>query len=168
MGSHEKIQIENLHGLRRSHTCGELRPEHAGANVVLMGWVNRRRDFGPLTFVDLRDRAGIVQVVVDEERSPEMHRRAKQLRPEYVVAVEGKVVMRDPDKQNPNMMTGKVEVIAQKIHALSDARTPPFEIGSEKASEDLRLKYRYLDLRSPRMQRNIRVRHEVTFATRRY
>jgi aspartyl-tRNA synthetase len=167
MGSNEK-QFEEIGDLKRTHTCGELRPEHAGANVVLMGWVNRRRDFGPLTFVDLRDRAGVVQVVVDEERSPEMHRRAKQLRPEYVVAVEGKIVMRDPDKQNPNMTTGKVEVIAQKIHALSDARTPPFEIGSDKASEDLRLKYRYLDLRSSRMQRNLRVRHEVTFATRRY
>src|SRR5687768_1714196 len=134
MGSHEKIQIENLQGLRRTHTCGELRPEHAGAQAVLMGWVNRRRDFGPLTFVDLRDRAGVCQIVVDEERNPEAHGLAKSLRSEWVVAVEGKVVMRDPDKQNPQMETGRVEVIASKIHILSDARTPPFEIGGEKAS----------------------------------
>jgi aspartyl-tRNA synthetase len=168
MGSHEKIQIENLQGLRRTHTCGELRPEHAGAQAVLMGWVNRRRDFGPLTFIDLRDRAGVCQIVVDEERNPEAHGLAKSLRSEWVVAVEGKVVMRDPDKQNPQMDTGRVEVIASKIHILSDARTPPFEIGSEKASEDLRLKYRYLDLRSTRMQRNLKIRHEVAFATRRF
>jgi aspartyl-tRNA synthetase len=163
-----ELQIENLEGMKRTHTCGELRPEHAGAKVTLMGWVNRRRDFGPLTFIDLRDRAGICQVVVDEERNPEAHGRAKHLRAEYVVAVEGKVVMRDIDKQNPNLPTGKIEVIAQRIRVLSDARTPPFEIGGDKASEDLRLKYRYLDLRSARMQRNLRIRHEVTFATRRY
>jgi aspartyl-tRNA synthetase len=167
MGSNEK-QFENLGTLKRTHTCGELRPEHAGAQVVIMGWVNRRRDFGPLTFIDLRDRAGLCQVVVDEERNPEAHRRAKQLRAEYVVAVEGKVVMRDLDKQNSQMPTGKVEVIAQTIRVLSDARTPPFEIGGDKASEDLRLKYRYLDLRSARMQRNLRIRHEATYATRRY
>src|SRR5262249_34881559 len=157
MSSNER-QLENLGNLKRTHTCGELRPEHAGAKTVLTGWVNRRRDFGPLTFIDLRDRAGICQVVVDEERNAEVHRRAKQLRAEYVLVVEGKVVMRDPDKQNPQMTTGKVEVIAQNIHVLSDARTPPFEIGGDKASEDLRLKYRYLDLRSARMQRNIRIR----------
>jgi aspartyl-tRNA synthetase len=163
-----ELQIENLEGMKRTHTCGELRPEHAGANVTLMGWVNRRRDFGPLSFIDLRDRAGVCQVVVDEERNPTAHDCAKHLRAEFVVAVEGKVVMRDIDKQNPNLTTGKIEVIAQRIRVLSDARTPPFEIGSEKANEDLRLKYRYLDLRSARMQRNLRIRHEVTFATRRY
>jgi aspartyl-tRNA synthetase len=167
MASNER-HLENLGTLKRTHTCGELRPEHAGAKVVLMGWVNRRRDFGPLTFIDLRDRAGVCQVVVDEERSPDVHRRAKQLRGEYVIAVEGKVVMRDADKQNPQMATGKVEVIAQQLRVLSDARTPPFEIGGDKASEDLRLKYRYLDLRSARMQKNLRVRHDVTFASRRY
>src|SRR4051812_19480684 len=166
MSSNEKF-LENLGSLKRTHTCGELRPEHAGAKVVLMGWVNRRRDFGPLTFIDLRDRAGVCQVVVDEERNPEAHRKAKTLRSEYVVAIEGKVVMRDLDKQNTQMATGRVEVIASTIHVLSDARTPPFEIGGDKASEDLRLKYRYLDLRSARMQRNLRIRHEVAFATRR-
>ncbi len=168
MGSNNDKQLENLGSLKRTHTCGELRPEHAGDKTVLMGWVNRRRDFGPLTFIDLRDRAGICQVVVDEERNPDAHRRAKQLRTEYVVAIEGKVVMRDAGKQNPQMPTGRVEVIAQSIQVLSDAKTPPFEIGGEKASEDLRLKYRYLDLRSARMQRNLRIRHEVTFATRRF
>jgi aspartyl-tRNA synthetase len=161
-------KLKNLGQLSRTHTCGELRPEHAGAKVVVMGWVNRRRDLGPLTFIDLRDRAGLVQVVVDAERTPEAHALAKSLRPEFVVAVEGKVVMRDADKTNPLMLTGRVEVIAKSIHLLSDAKTPPFEIGSEKANEDLRLKYRYLDLRSARMQKNIRVRHEVAFATRKY
>ena len=91
MGSNGK-QIENLGSLKRTHTCGELRPEHAGARAVVMGWVNRRRDFGPLTFIDLRDRAGVCQVVIDEERNPEAHRRAKLLRTEHVVAIEGKVV----------------------------------------------------------------------------
>jgi aspartyl-tRNA synthetase len=162
------MQIENLEGVKRTHTCGELRPEHAGANITIMGWVNRRRDLGPLTFIDLRDRAGVCQVVLDAERNAEAHAKAKNLRSEYVIAVEGKVVMRDADKQNAQMPTGRVEVIAQRIRVLSEARTPPFEIGSEKASEDLRLKYRYLDLRSARMQRNIRIRHEVTFAARRY
>ncbi len=161
-------KLSNLGDLSRTHTCGEFRPGHAGTKVVVMGWVNRRRDLGPLTFIDLRDRAGMVQVVVDSERSPEAHSLAKSLRPEFVVAVEGKIVMRDADKMNPQMPTGKVEVIATRIRLLSDAKTPPFEIGSEKANEDLRLKYRYLDLRSPRMQRNLRVRHEVAFAARKY
>src|SRR3954469_18870613 len=124
MSSNEKF-LENLGALKRTHTCGELPPEHAGAKVLLMGWANRRRDFGPLTFIDLRDRAGICQVVVDAERNPEAHAKAKNLRGEYVIAVEGKVVMRDVAKQNPQMETGKVEVIAQQIRVLSDARTPP-------------------------------------------
>jgi aspartyl-tRNA synthetase len=159
---------ENLESLKRNHYCGELRPEHAGEMVKLMGWVHRRRDFGPLTFIDLRDREGVVQVVFDEEKNSEAHRRAKDLRSEYVVGVIGKVVMRDKDKVNPNIKTGRIEVIAREIYVLNDARTPPFEIDARGASEEVRLKYRYLDLRRARMQDNIKLRHRAALAVRRY
>jgi aspartyl-tRNA synthetase len=154
--------------MERTHYCGDLRREHVGEHVVLCGWVNRRRDLGPLTFVDLRDRTGICQVVFDEERASEAHRVAKSLRGEYVVVVTGRVAARDTDKQNPHLATGEVEVVAAEVRILSEARTPPFEIGSERVSEDLRLQYRYLDLRGPRMQGNLRVRHDVAMATRGY
>ena len=159
---------ENLESLKRNHYCGELRPEHAGEMVKLMGWVHRRRDFGPLTFIDLRDREGVVQVVFDEEKNSEAHRRAKDLRSEYVVGVVGKVVMRDKDKVNPNIKTGRIEVIAREIYVLNDARTPPFEIDARGASEEVRLKYRYLDLRRAKMQDNIKLRHRAALAVRRY
>ncbi|HJQ69154.1 MAG TPA: aspartate--tRNA ligase [Blastocatellia bacterium] len=159
---------ENLENLKRNHYCGELRPEHAGEMVRLMGWVHRRRDFGPLTFIDMRDREGVVQVVFDEEKNSEAHRRAKELRNEYVVAVVGKVVMRDKEKVNPNIKTGRIEVIAREIYILNDARTPPFEIDARGASEEVRLKYRYLDLRRARMQDNIKLRHRAAIAIRRY
>jgi aspartyl-tRNA synthetase len=133
-----------------------------------MGWIHRRRDFGPLTFVDLRDREGIVQVVFDEEKNADAHRRAKDLRSEYVVAVIGKVVMRDADKLNPNLKTGRVEVKARELYILNEAKTPPFELDSNRASEDVRLKYRYLDLRREKMQYNIRLRHRAALTTRRY
>jgi aspartyl-tRNA synthetase len=135
---------------------------------MLMGWVHRRRDFGPLTFIDLRDRGGIVQVVFDAEKNPESHGRAKDLRNEYVVAIGGKVVMRDKDKVNPNLKSGRVEVIARDLHILNEARTPPFSIESTNASEEVRLKYRYLDLRREKMQYNIKLRHRAALAVRRY
>ncbi len=134
----------------------------------LMGWVHRRRDFGPLTFVDLRDRGGIVQVVFDEEKNAEAHAKAKELRNEYVVAVVGKVVMRDKDKINPNLKTGRIEVKARELYILNDAKTPPFEMDSNRASEEIRLKYRYLDLRREKMQYNIKLRHRAAIAVRRY
>ncbi len=157
-----------LESLKRNHYCGELRPEHAGEMVKLMGWVHRRRDFGPLTFIDLRDREGVVQVVFDEEKNSEAHRRAKDLRSEYVVGVVGKVVMRDKDKVNPNIKTGRIEVIAREIYVLNDARTPAFEIDARGASEEVRLKYRYLDLRRAKMQDNMKLRHRAALAVRRY
>jgi aspartyl-tRNA synthetase len=160
--------LDKLGNLKRTHTSGDLQPEHAGEVVTLMGWVHRRRDFGPLTFIDLRDRAGIVQVVFDEEKNAEAHRRAKELRGEYVIAVIGKVVMRDKEKVNPNLKSGRIEVIARELYILNDARTTPFEIEATKASEDLRLKYRYLDLRRSKMQHNIRLRHRAAIAVRRY
>ncbi|HET9529683.1 MAG TPA: aspartate--tRNA ligase, partial [Blastocatellia bacterium] len=160
--------LDNLGSLKRTHFCGDLRPEHAGENVLLMGWVYRRRDFGPLTFIDLRDRGGIAQVVFDAEKNPEAHGRAKDLRSEYVVAVGGKVVMRDKDKINPNLKSGRVEVIARELYVLNDARTPPFSIESTNPSEEVRLKYRYLDLRREKMQYNIKLRHRAAITVRRY
>ena len=133
-----------------------------------MGWVHKRRDFGPLTFIDLRDREGIVQVVFDEEKNADAHRRAKELRNEYVVAVVGKVLMRDKDKINPNLKSGRIEVKALELYILNDAKTPPFEIDSNKASEEVRLNYRYLDLRREKMQYNIGLRHRAAIAVRRY
>jgi aspartyl-tRNA synthetase len=160
--------LDNLGTLKRTHYCGELRPEHAGEMVRLMGWVHRRRDFGPLTFIDLRDREGIVQVVFDEEKNSEAHARAKELRGEYVVAVVGKVVMRDKDKVNPNIKSGRIEVKALELYILNEAKTPPFEIDTNRASEEVRLKYRYLDLRREKMQYNIRLRHRAAIAVRKY
>ncbi len=160
--------LDNLGTLKRTHYCGELRPEHAGEMVKLMGWVHRRRDFGPLTFVDLRDREGIVQVVFDEDKNGESHARAKELRSEYVVSIVGKVVMRDKDKINPNIKSGRIEVKARELYILNDAKTPPFEIDANRPSEEVRLKYRYLDLRREKMQYNIRLRHRAAIAIRKY
>ena len=134
----------------------------------LMGWVHKRRDFGPLTFIDLRDREGVVQVVFDEEKNADAHRRAKELRNEYVVAIVGKVLMRDKDKLNPNLKSGRIEVKAMELYILNDAKTPPFEIDAGKASEEVRLNYRYLDLRREKMQYNIGLRHRAAIAVRRY
>jgi len=160
--------LDLLGSLKRTHYSGDLGPEHAGEMVMLMGWVHRRRDFGPLTFVDLRDREGIVQVVFDEEKNAESHRRAKELRNENVVAIRGKVVMRDNDKINPTLKSGRIEVKALQLYLLNDAKTPPFEIDAKQASEEVRLKYRYLDLRREKMQYNIGLRHRAALAVRRY
>ncbi len=157
--------------LVRTHTCGELRPEHAGARVILMGWVHRRRDLGPLTFLDLRDRYGITQIVCDEQRAPEAHAVAKQVRNEYVIAVIGTVVCRAPETVNPKIATGEVEVVAERVIVLNPAKTPPFPIEDERGSppsEEVRLKYRYLDLRRPRLQRNLLLRHRAALAVRQY
>jgi aspartyl-tRNA synthetase len=160
--------LDNLNNLKRTNNCGELRPEHAGETATLMGWVHRRRDFGPLTFVDLRDREGIVQVVFDAEKNAEAHQKAKDIRNEFVIAVVGKVVMRDKEKANPNLKTGRVEVLAKEIYIFNEAKTPPFEIDQNKANEDIRLKYRYLDLRRSKMQENILLRHRAALTVRRY
>jgi len=160
--------LDKLGKLKRTHYSGDLRPDHAGEMVTLMGWVHKRRDFGPLTFIDLRDREGIVQVVFDEEKNAESHARAKELRSEHVIAVAGKVVMRDKDKINPNIKSGRIEVKARELYILNDAKTPPFEMDSSKASEEVRLKYRYLDLRREKMAYNIRLRHRAALAVRRF
>ncbi|MEN3333204.1 MAG: aspartyl-tRNA synthetase [Blastocatellia bacterium] len=160
--------LDTLGTLKRTHYSGELRPEHAGEMVRLMGWVHNRRDFGKLTFVDLRDREGVVQVVFDEEKNPEAHQRAKELRNEYVIAVIGKVVMRDKDQNNPKIKSGRVEVKARELYILNEAKTPPFTMDSTRENEEVRLKYRYLDLRREKMQYNIRLRHRATIAVRKY
>src|SRR5437016_12581730 len=149
--------IGNPGNLDRAASGGALREDHGGGPVVLMGWSARRRDFGPLTFIDLRDRDGITQVVVNQEQAPTAHAKAKEVRGEYVLAVTGDVVMRDAGARNPKLGTGDVEVQAKEIIILNDARTLPFQLDASDealASEDLRLKYRYLDLRRPQLQAN--------------
>ena len=163
--------LDNLGNLERTHSCGDLRNNDIGRQVVLMGWVAKRRDFGELTFIDLRDRDGITQVVFNAEDAPEAHARAKELRGEYVIAMTGTVVARAESTRNPKLATGDVEVQAQKLLVLNDARTPPFQLDAGPdalASEDLRLKYRYLDLRRPQLQANLHLRHRVVNEIRRY
>jgi aspartyl-tRNA synthetase len=148
--------------------CGELRVEDAGQNVVLMGWVNRRRDHGGLIFLDLRDRSGIAQVVVDEKTGA-AHDKADAARPEYVVAVKGHVRRRGAGLENPNMPTGEIEVVADELFLLNEAKTPPFSPAEEAiANEEVRLKYRYLDLRRAGMQENFALRSKVAMAIRNY
>jgi aspartyl-tRNA synthetase len=163
--------LDHLGNLERTHSCGALRATDVGASVTLMGWVARRRDFGELTFIDLRDRDGITQVVFNSEDAAEAHAKAKESRSEFVIAVSGEVVLRDEASRNPKLPTGEVEVQAREVWILNDARTLPFQLDSSVdalASEDLRLKYRYLDLRRPQLQANLRLRHRVLREIRSY
>ncbi len=154
----------------KTHTCGELRAAHAGQNVTLAGWVNRRRDHGGIAFLDLRDRFGIVQVVCNPGLSPESDQALDALRSEWVVQIEGKVQLRPEGMQNPNMATGEIEVVATQVRVLNPSKTPPLYISKdeEEPDENLRLKYRYLDLRRERMKRNMELRHEVVLFMRKY
>ena len=147
----------------RTHRCGELKKAHVGQTVVLDGWVHRRRDHGNVIFIDLRDRFGIAQIVFNQELSAVAHKRAHELRSEFVVSVTGKEMLRPEGSANPDLSTGEIEVMAQAVEILNDAETPPFVIEDEAdVTEALRLKYRYLDLRRPKMQRLLRLRHDVT------
>ena len=158
---------ERLGDLTRTHTCGALRSDEVGAEAVLIGWVHRIRDLGGVIFLDIRDRAGISQIVVRDDES--LLAEAKRLRSEYVVAVRGAVQRRSEETVNPKLATGEVEVLAREIRVLNEARTPPFQIAEDSAvSEDVRLRYRYLDLRRPRLQYNLGLRHRVAFAVRRF
>ncbi len=158
--------LDSLGNLKRTNYCGELRAAHAGRDVVLTGWVQRRRDLGQLIFLDLRDRAGIAQIVCNREQHPAAHQKAEQLRSEYVVAIEGKVVRRQ-GKSNPELPTGEVEVLASRVHILNTANTPPFAIEDEtNATEETRLRYRYLDLRRPKEHKNLSLRHRVVLEIR--
>ena len=153
--------------LERTHLCGDLRAAHAGQTVVLMGWVNRRRDHGNLIFLDLRDRTGISQIVLDAELVPEGHAKGEHVRPEYVVAAVGKVRLRDAEAINPKMPTGEIEIEATELLVLNDTRLAPFSPSEEAIqNEEVRLKYRYVDLRRPEMQHNFRLRHDITLAIR--
>ena len=159
--------LDFLGNLERTHLCGELRAANAGQQVVLMGWVNRRRDHGNLIFLDLRDRSGISQIVLDKELTPEGHLKGEQVRPEYVVAAVGKVRLRDADAINPKMPTGEIEIEATQLLVLNDTRLAPFSPSEEAIqNEEVRLKYRYVDLRRPEMQHNFRLRHDITLAIR--
>jgi aspartyl-tRNA synthetase len=153
---------------RRSLYAGLIRPEHEGKEVTLFGWIQRQRDIGNLVFIDLRDREGIVQLVFSTDR-PELLEAAKKIRPEYVIGVKGKVRRRGAKAVNLELATGEMEVEALEVRVLSAAKVPPFQVTDPvSASEELRFKYRYIDLRRPSMQRNIRLRHKAALRVRSY
>lgn len=161
------IPLDFLGDLQRTHTCGELRPSDAGKRALLMGWVHRRRDLGSLVFFHLRDRDGITQIVVRDR--PDLTAKADMIRSEFVIAIEGQVELRSKDTINPALSTGEVDLVADKIWILNESRTPPFPMeDAVEVSEDQRLKYRYVDLRRPRMQRNVMLRSKIAFAVRQY
>ena len=162
-------RAQPLGDLERSHYCGEINESDIGKHAVLMGWVHRKRDLGGLLFLHLRDRSGISQIVFNAETHPRTHAVAEALRNEYVIAVEGPVIRRSEDTCNPNLGTGTVELVAERLTVLNTSKTPPFQLDEEERTsvgEDTRLKYRYLDLRRPRMHRNIRLRHQINAAVR--
>jgi aspartyl-tRNA synthetase len=151
----------------RTHYCGDLRAADAGTTVTLAGWIHRRRDHGGVIFLDLRDREGRVQIVVHPDEQPEAHAAALRVRPEFVVRIVGEVRLRPPGTANPNLATGEIEVAASSIEVLAEAETPPFQVEDRiDASEEVRLRYRYIDLRRPEMQGLLRLRHRVGTAMR--
>jgi aspartyl-tRNA synthetase len=153
--------------MKRDLYCGEIRKEQVGKNITVCGWVSRRRDLGSLIFIELRDRSGFVQAVFNPQENEAAHREAKNLRPEFVACIEGRVVERSPETINKNFPTGEIEIAATKLTILNEARTPPFPIEDEgNVSDDVRLKYRYLDLRRPKMQKNLITRHKAVLAAR--
>ena len=161
--------VDFLGDLKRTDYCGNLRPSDAGREVVVMGWVQRRRDHGGLIFIDLRDREGVVQTVFNPDMDREAHAKAHKLRSEYVVAVRGDVAMRPEESVNPDLDTGEIEVLTRELRILNAAENPPFLIEDNvDISENVRLKYRYLDLRRPRLQRNLILRHKAARAVRTY
>ncbi|NLK68418.1 MAG: aspartate--tRNA ligase [Clostridiaceae bacterium] len=158
---------ENLTGMKRTHMCAEVTAEDIGREIVVMGWVQKRRDLGKLIFVDLRDRTGLLQIVFKDELDKELHDKAVQIRNEFVIAVRG--TLENREVINPNMATGNWEVIVSELRILSKAETPPIHIEEDSdTSEATRMKYRYLDLRRPNMQRNLILRHKVAKITRDY
>ncbi len=154
---------------KRTHYCGVLRAADAGKTVILMGWVQRRRDHGGVIFVDLRDREGLIQVVFNPELNPAVHQEAHRIRSEYVLAVQGKVRKRPEGMENPDLSTGQIEVMIDDLEILNESKTPPFVLDAEEEiSENVRLKYRYLDLRRPEIQKKIILRSQAATATREY
>jgi aspartyl-tRNA synthetase len=164
----QELTLDFLGDLRRTHNCGQLRVSDDGCKVVLMGWVYRRRDLGGVIFIHLRDREGVTQIVFRAESDAAIHSRAESLRSEYVIAIEGTVEKRTDDNINPNIETGEIEVAAERLLILNTSETPPFPMEEHiDVNEDVRLKYRYVDLRRPHMQRNIMLRSRIAFAARR-
>jgi aspartyl-tRNA synthetase len=163
------LKLDLLGDRQRTHYCGELGVKHAGQAVFLAGWVDGRRDLGNIIFLDVRDHTGVTQVVCNPEISADAHDRADEVRPEYVVGVEGDVVLRSAETVNPQLSTGMVEVKAKKLLVLNESKTPPFPIDdATRTSEETRLRYRYLDLRRGRMQRNLRLRHRASQVVRQH
>src|ERR1700680_17629 len=163
------VPLDFLGDLRRTHTCGELRASDAGKKALLMGWVHRRRDLGGVIFIHLRDRDGVTQIVFHADAGAELHAKAEMLGSEYVIAVEGTVAKRAPETINPTLDTGEVELVATTLWILNESRTPPFPMEETvDVKEDARLKYRYVDLRRPHMQRNVILRSRIAFAVREY
>ncbi len=161
--------MDLLGNMKRTHTCSQLRESHLGQEVVLMGWVQHRRDHGGVIFVDLRDRHGITQVVFNPALSAEVHAKAQELRSEFVLGIQGTVAARPGEMSNPNMETGAIEIMVQELKIFSRAKTPAFQIEDRvEASETIRLQYRYLDLRRPQLKKNILARHKATMAIRNY
>ena len=159
--------MDNIYGLKRTNYCNDLTMDFVEKEVVLMGWVQRERDLGGLIFLDLRDRTGIVQVAFDINDSAENFSKAKELGSEYVIAVRG--VVKERSAKNKNIDTGDIEVFAKELRILNTAKTPPIYIKDDDiVAEDLRLKYRYLDLRKPKMQYNFLMRHKVTQSVRNF
>jgi len=169
MNETEKVTIDRLDDWKRTHDCGSLRAEDIGREVLLMGWVNTRRDLGNLIFIDLRDREGITQIVFDPQVEEESHKRAHVLRNEWVVAVKGEVVPRLEGQENPSLPTGAVELKVRELKILNRTETPPFQVdGMVDGSESLRLKYRYLELRRNRVFENFRKRHLTAASVRNF
>ena len=169
MMNESRIKVDLLEDLKRTDYCGDLRRVDVYRAVTLLGWVQRRRDLGGLIFVELRDRQGIVQVVFNPELNREAHERAQSLRSEFVVGVKGKVVTRPEGTTNPKLKTGEIEVIAQALKILNPSKNPPFLIeDDEEVAENVRLQYRYLDLRRPKLQQNLILRHRVAKEVRSY
>jgi aspartyl-tRNA synthetase len=162
------VPLDFLGDLKRTHSCGQLRASDAGQRALIMGWVHRRRDLGGVIFIHLRDRDGVTQLVFDEGDDPAVHEKAEMLGAEYVVAAEGVIRTRSAETINPAIPTGEVEMRVEKLWILNESRTPPFPMeDTVDVKEDSRLKYRYVDLRRPRMQRNIIMRSKVAFEARR-
>ncbi|MDD7732980.1 MAG: OB-fold nucleic acid binding domain-containing protein, partial [Firmicutes bacterium] len=152
--------METLKGLKRTHYCGDLRLEDQGKEVILMGWANKTRDLGALSFIDLRDKTGISQLVFNKEENEALYNKSKEVHQEYVLAARG--VVRERSSKNPDLSTGEVEVECSELRILDVAKTPPIYIkDDDNASEEIRLKYRYLDLRKPRMQEMLTKRAEI-------
>lgn len=156
--------------MKPTFQCNDLRAEHIGKEVIIAGWVQRRRDHGGLIFIDLRDSSGLVQVVFNPELNPDSHKIAHEVRSEYVLAVKGKVNKRPEGTENPNLPTGEIEIPADELEILNKSETPPFVIddSADDVAEDIRLKYRYLDIRRPSMLNNLKIRHKVYMATRNF